>query len=179
MLLASEIKSAVKLGTIEISDFRDSALNPNSYNLRIGNTIKQVYPNVYNGSSSYIDPDVPMECKAGIIPDEGCILFPGYVYLVPTYETVSTNHYVPIITGRSSYGRLGMSVHREAGFGDIGFSGTWTLQIDVVTPTLLRPYREICQVYFCETVGEPTLLYHGKYQNSAGAVESLSWKDIK
>lgn len=179
MLLASEIRKAISDGSIKISDFRESALNPNSYNLRVGNMIKQVMPNALNGKLEYIDPDIPMVCKTGEISDRGTMLFPGYVYLVPTMETVSTDKYVPIITGRSSYGRLGMSVHREAGFGDIGFSGTWTLQIDVVTPTLLHPYREICQVYFSEVVGEPELLYRGKYQNSNGAVESLAWRDIK
>lgn len=179
MLLASEIKAAITRGDIKISDFRESALNPNSYNLRIGDVIKQVFPNASKGPLEYIDPDKPMVCRTGAIPEKGVILFPGYVYLVPTMEVVETNKYVPMITGRSSYGRLGMSAHREAGFGDIGFSGRWTLQIDVVTPTLLKPYREVCQVYFNEVVGDPDeMLYHGKYQHSDGAVESMAWKDI-
>lgn len=178
MLLASEIKKAIICGDITISDFRGSALNPNSYNLRTGDVICQVLPNAKEGSIEYIDPRIPMSYNRGEITEKGCILFPGFIYLIPTMETVSTDKYVPIITGRSNYGRMGVSVHREAGFGDIGFSGKWTLQIDVIKPTLILPYTEICQVYFSETIGEIEILYDGKYQNAHGVLASQAWKDF-
>lgn len=179
MLLASEIRKAIACGDIKITDFHESALNPNSYNLRTGDIIRQVRTNATMGPIQYIDPRKPMCCSDGVIDKGGIIIYPGYTYLVPTMEVVSTDKYVPGITGRSSYGRMGVSVHQEAGFGDIGFSGHWALQIDVTQPTLLLPYAEICQVYFCETIGEIEMLYNGKYQNAAGVIESKSWEDFK
>lgn len=179
MLLASEIKKAIANGDITISEFRESALNPNSYNLRTGDVICQVITNAKEGNLEYLDPRVQMSYIRGDITEKGCILYPGYIYLIPTMETVSTSKYVPIITGRSSYGRMGVSVHREAGFGDIGFSGKWTLQIDVIKPTLILPYTEICQVYFSEVTGDIDQLYNGKYQNADGVLASQAWKDFK
>jgi len=61
------------------------------------------------------------------IPPEGYVLEPNVLYLGHTNEVTHTNVYAPFIEGRSSIGRMGISVHITAGFGDIGFNGTWTL----------------------------------------------------
>ena len=40
MLSGLKIKEEIKKGNIVISDFDESRLNPNSYNIRLGNTMK-------------------------------------------------------------------------------------------------------------------------------------------
>ena len=40
MLSGLEIKRQIELGNIVISDFDEKRLNPNSYNIRLGNTLK-------------------------------------------------------------------------------------------------------------------------------------------
>ena len=96
-------------------------------------------------------------------------------------ETISSDKYISAIDGRSSIGRLGISIHSTAGFGDIGFSGTYTLEISVVQPVIIYPDMLIGQVYFTEPNGDIDFLYSGRYQNQSGAVESrinIDSKDI-
>jgi len=98
------------------------------------------------------------------IPKEGMVLWPGVLYLGRTIETIGSNSYVPIVEGRSSVGRLGIHVHVTAGFCDIGFRGTITLEIHVVHPVRIYPNIPICQAYFLEPAGAIEL-YKGRYQD--------------
>ncbi len=52
-----------------------------------------------------------------------------------------------------------------AGFGDIGFNGTYTLEITVVHPVHIYPDMLIGQVYFEKPDGNIDFLYNGRYQN--------------
>jgi dCTP deaminase len=47
-----------------------------------------------------------------------------------------------------------MESHVCGGWGDIGFNGTWTLEIKVTYPTRVLPYFEIGQVAFAESTGD-------------------------
>lgn len=171
VLTGHEINKQIREGRIYISDYDPNALNPNSYNLRCGDSVK-VYRNItmidLKDETTFSNTET-----FKIDPDEGFILRPGMLYLVPTKEMVKTDYYEPIITGRSSIGRLGIAVHQEAGFGDIGFGGVWTLQIKVTYPTKIYPNLPIAQVYFLTPHGKIDTLYKGKYQ---GAVDSVSSK---
>lgn len=111
------------------------------------------------------------------IGDDGVILFPGVLYLGSTIESTYAEGLVPCIDGRSSTGRLGIEIHRTAGFGDNGFNGTWTLEITCVHPVKIYYGQEICQIYFEELTGDPTFMYNGKYQNQNGVVPSKMYKD--
>ena len=95
-----------------------------------------------------------------------------------TVEKTHTDYYVPILSGRSSTGRLGINVHATAGYGDIGFNGYWTLEIFVIHPIVIYPNVEICQIYF-NTVQGDVSLYDGKYQNNLGIQASEIWKELK
>ena len=94
-------------------------------------------------------------------------------------EHIHTEYFEPIITGRSSMGRLGIAVHQEAGFGDIGFNGTMTLQLKVTYPTRIYPYFPMAQVYFLTPHGEIKDLYNGKYQNATGIAGSKAYQDFE
>jgi dCTP deaminase len=51
-----------------------------------------------------------------------------------------------------------------AGFGDLGFKGTITLEISVIYETRIYAGDRVCQVFF-ETVKGKRRFYQGRYQN--------------
>ena len=64
-----------------------------------------------------------------------------------------------------------------AGFGDVGFSGNWTLELTCVQPVRVYPGMEICQIYYQTTTGEILSQYHGKYQGSRDVVASRIYQE--
>ena len=106
------------------------------------------------------------------IPEEGYVLQPGVLYIGRTVERTATDRFIPMINGRSSGGRLGISIHICAGFGDIGFDGTWTLEITVVEPVRIYPNEEIAQVCFFTPAGKKAKLYRGRYYKQEDATAS-------
>lgn len=113
------------------------------------------------------------------IPEEGLLLEPGKLYLGRTKEYTRTDQYVPMLEGRSSIGRLGLFIHVTAGFGDVGFSGYWTLEIFCIQPIRIYPDVEICQIYYHTIEGDYDRYISGKYQNNTGIQPSLLYKDFK
>ena len=63
-------------------------------------------------------------------------------------------------------------MHSTAGYGDIGFCGTWTLEITVAHPTRVYAGVEICQLQFTQVFGEIGKVYKGKYINQVEATPS-------
>ena len=112
-----------------------------------------------------LDPKKDNETKEIEIPEEGFVLIPGILYLGSTMEYTETYGFVPNIDGRSTTGRLGIEIHRTAGFGDNGFKGKWTLEITVTHPVIVYPGMEIGQLYYETIEGDISMLYNGKYQN--------------
>jgi dCTP deaminase len=157
---------------IEIKPFDEKLLNPNSYNLRLHNELL-VYEN------DILDMKKENRTKSLIIPEEGMILEPGRLYLGRTFEYTKTDKYVPMLEGRSSIGRLGLYIHVTAGFGDVGFSGYWTLEIQCIQPVRIYPMVEICQIYYHSIEGEYDKYTSGKYQNNNGIQPSLLYKDFE
>ena len=172
ILSGLEIKAQIEAGNIHIDDFSEKRLGPNSYNLRLHNELL-----VY--TDGVLDMKKPNEPRRIIIPEEGLILVPGTLYLARTLERTKTDHHIPIITGRSSIGRLGISTHASAGFGDIGFDGTWTFQLAVTHPVRIYPFVEIAQIYFNTIQGEFIKYKSKKYQNQTNIVPSLLYKDFE
>lgn len=161
------------IGTsIIIEPFDEKRINPNSYNLTLHNELL-IYEN------NVLDMKTPNPTQKIVIPEEGLLLEPGRLYLGRTNEFTSTNKYVPMLEGRSSTGRLGLFIHVTAGFGDIGFSGYWTLEIFCVQPIIVYPNVEICQIYYHDIYGEYDLYNSGKYQNNTGVQPSLMYKDFE
>lgn len=163
ILTGSEIKARVASGSLVIEDFDEARLGPNSYNLRLAPEL-MVYDEIV------LDPKRKNRARQLTLPPEGVKLMPGRVYLAMTKEYTETHGLVPLLTGRSSLGRLGLGVHVTAGFGDIGYCGNWTLELTVQQPTMVYPGMEICQIYYLLPLGEADREYSGKYQ---GARETL------
>ncbi|HHX71507.1 MAG TPA: dCTP deaminase [Clostridiales bacterium] len=158
--------------TIFIEPFDESRLNPNSYNLSLANELA-----VYEEEA--LDMKTPHSLRHIKIPSEGLWLEPNKLYLGRTKEYTKTDHYVPMLEGRSSVGRLGLFIHVTAGFGDIGFAGYWTLEMFCVQPVKIYPDVEICQIYYHTLAGERSLYKSGKYQNNTGIQPSLIYRDFK
>jgi dCTP deaminase len=112
------------------------------------------------------------------IPPEGLVLETRRLYLGRTIEFTRTEGCVPMLEGRSSIGRLGLFVHVTAGFGDVGFSGYWTLEIFGVQPIRIYPGVQICQIYYHTLQGDYDPYRSGKYQNNQGVQPSLLYKEF-
>lgn len=178
MLTGSEILKRVNSGDIIITGFDKSRLNPNSYDLTLNKTLK-VYTDVEDSSDKFLDMKSLPSTRDITIPDCGLVLKPGILYLGSTNEKTMCNDLIPCIDGKSSIGRLGIFTHITAGFGDVGFHGTWTLEITVVHPIRIYPNTRICQIYFYEPCGDTSIQYNGKYQYQDSATESRMFKDFE
>lgn len=171
ILTGTEIKKQIEKGNISISDFDEGRLNPNSYNLRLDNELL-IYTNIILDMKKHND------CKKIIIPKEGILLYPGQLYLAKTMEHTKTDSFAPMIQGRSSIGRLGISIHSTGNFGDVGFDGKWTLELQVAKTIRIYSGVEICQIYYETLYGDTTIKYNGKYQNSDKIEPSQLYKDF-
>lgn len=184
ILSGAQIKKELEAGNIVITDFDESRLNPNSYNVRLDN--KLLIYNLTPGECL----DMKKENKVIEIdlrdyPD-GYVLLPGVLYLGSTMETAGCKHnLVPMMAGRSSCARLGMGSDYFAAFGDVGFGSKpgvrWTFEITVVHPLRIYPGTEIAQVYFITLAGEEKTNYTvtGKYAHNNGVQPSLMYKDYE
>lgn len=176
MILGGQtILDEIKNGNIVIDPFDENRINPNSYNLTLHEDLL-----IYETSIS--NPLDMKKCNKTIktcIPEEGFLLKPGTLYLGRTVERTFTDKYVPMIEGRSSIGRLGLMIHVTAGFGDVGFDGTWTLEIVPVQPIIIYPNIEIAQIYY-HTVTDNTIKYtSNKYLNQTDVTASRLYKDFE
>jgi dCTP deaminase len=186
ILTGKEIEK--RLGTdIIISDFNKDRLNPNSYNLRLHHvlaTYKTIVVTMPDGRGGYETIKTPIDLKKNnpveelIIPDSGLVLEPGKLYLGRTIEYTETSNLVPMLEGRSSLARAGIFIHATAGFGDIGFKGTWTLEISVVQPVRIYPNMEVCQIYYHTLLGDIEEYKSSKYQGQKGIVPSMMWTEL-
>ena len=171
ILSGKEIKN--RLGNaIIIEPYNEKQLNPNSYNLRLHQEL-MVYEDYV------LDMKQAHRIKKITIPEEGMILEPNRLYLGRTLEYTKTMNAVPMLEGRSSIGRLGLFVHITAGFGDVGFSGFWTLEISCIQPIRIYPEVEICQIFYHTIEGEYTHYQSKKYQDNQGIQPSLLYKDFE
>lgn len=155
---------------IVIEPYDESRLNPNSYNLSLHNEL-MVYEEVV------LDMAKDNRVRRVEIPEEGLVLSPNQLYLGRTVEKTTTHNLVPQIEGRSSIGRLGLFVHVTAGFGDVGFSGYWTLEMFAVQPVRVYAGAAICQIFYHEITGEIDE-YSSKYQHNRDIQPSLMFKEL-
>lgn len=211
ILTGPEIIEMVKRGDIEIAPFRPENVGPNSIDLTLSDEIKvyidkqgrpidsgyatalKLHPQKgdpvnerklvehLEKRGQLLDVRNPWKTKTYTIPSEGFVLLPGRGYLAATEEFVGTDHYVPHLHGRSSIGRSFISVHHTAGWGDVGFRGSWTLEITCEHPVRIYPGMRICQLAFETVVGE--VMSYGtrdgsKYQNQTAPGESRLYQDF-
>jgi len=176
ILTGPEIKTQIFSDGIHVDPYDPNLVGPNSIDLRLGNKLLVYETATMNTGFARVPVDARHMMRSELldmkrenptveleIPEEGYVLNPGVLYLGRTIETIGSEKFVPIVEGRSSVGRLGIHVHVTAGFCDIGFKGTITLEIHVVHPIVVYPNLPICQAYFLTPQGAIEL-YKGRYQ---------------
>lgn len=166
-----ELNGCPTLPWIDVDPWRPECVGPNSLDVHLGDTLI-CYPLADTARGAFLDPLKPPGEMVVLRPngkgdgEGGWVLWPGRLYLGATAERIECHGVVPWIDGRSSLGRLGVSVHVTAGRGDDGWAGNLTLEITVVHPTILRPGMRLAQVTFMRTEGERRP-YSGRYAGDA------------
>lgn len=172
-MILSGLEIQERLGTdIVINPFTPSQLNPNSYNITLHNELL-----VYTEDVLDMKKDNPYQSL--LIPEEGLVIEPGTLYLGRTQEYTETKNLVPMLEGRSSIGRLGVSIHITAGFGDVGFSGYWTLEIHCIQPVRIYAGVQVGQLYYLQLQGAHAEYSSGKYQGNRGIQTSRLFEDFQ
>ena len=119
-------------------------------------------------------------CSAG----EGIALAPGEMVLGRTFEKFTfPNGFAGRIHGRSSYARLGLSVHCTGDFINPGYRGRMPLQLvnHGPVPIVLAPYMHVCQLVVIPTSSLSDVPYgtgtvEHTYMNDDGG-PSRYWRD--
>ena len=170
-----DISNAIGRGVIKIDPLNKEDIRTNSVDVHLSDCLVMYKTQV-------IDARIDNPVFPTFIPKQGLTLTPGILYLGSTIEYTEAHEHVPFLEGKSSVGRLGISVHATAGVGDVGFCGHWTLEISVVQPVRVYPGMPIAQLLFFEVSSQPIRKYGGdgsKYQKQgAKPVASMMWKSF-
>lgn len=171
ILTGNEIAKQVAEGRITISPFNPAHLTTNSYDFHLGDSLL-IYTNIELDVRS-ANPTDRLD-----LSDDGLVLQPNRLYLGHTVEVMGSAHYVPIIRGKSSTGRLGLFVHITADLIDIGSINQYTLMLHATQPVRVYPGMQIGQVTFWRPKGPISQLYDGMYNGLAGPQASQIYKDF-
>jgi dCTP deaminase len=140
---------AMAAGELAVEPFDPARLGPNSLDVTLSEHLA-----VFDlADGEELDVRRPTPVRRLVIPPEGFRLVPGVLYLGSIRERVRTRTLVPDVDGKSSIGRLGMSVHATAGRGDAGFRGYFTLEITVKHPLRVFAGMPVGQVYLSTVMG--------------------------
>lgn len=174
-----DIRDRIENGNLVIEPYEPDNVEPASVDLRLGSDHKFV-----GKDDSVFEPIVDAESGTddGLVYeniDESPLLVPPETFiLTTTLERVEIpDDLVAHVLGRSSLGRLGISVHQTAGYIDPGFNGQITLELSNHGPAIvsLSPGQRICQIVF-EELSSPAAEPYGheksQYQGQRGATES-------
>lgn len=178
VLSDTDISRRIGYGDLKIEPYDETNLEPASIDLRLGGDFKR--PKRQYAYRS-IDPQEPswhpLEYEE-LEYDDFVTLHPGDFILATTKETVTLPDDIAAkVLGRSSLGRLGVSVHQTAGYIDPGFEGQITLELSNHGPASvkLRPDMRFGQIVFHELTSpanEPYGHDGSNYQKQSGATPS-------
>lgn len=173
MLSGEEIKKRMKTGDILITPQDNIVINPNSVNLSLNKNI-----GYYTEPILDLKKNNPIENMT--IGENGLILYPDKIYVARSNEWTETKNLVPMMSGRSSLGRLGYHVHCSAGMGSIGYKGYWHMGVRPTIPIKIYENMKCCQIYYFTTEGEITNTYNGTMQSLSGdELGSQFYKKLK
>lgn len=195
ILTGQEILTQVTLGNIKIGNFDVNRIQPNSYDVTLGNKVSYyaltdhairigqindkipfetfgllaIEPTENNPDCGFIRGIPYLDTKSDnymitqTISDDGYVLLPRVLYLVETNESVWSNKFIAEISGSSSLARLGVVIHKTAGYANLGHEFKWILEVEVTHAVKVYPNMKIGQMYFHDSIGDTTLQYNGKY----------------
>ena len=171
------IKEYLEEGKIVIDSLKDEQqIQPSSVDMRLGDEFK-VFKVI---RKPYIDPkdeeDIAEYMESSTVPEgEAFIIHPNEFALATTQEYVKVpDDLVARVEGRSSMGRLGVTMHITAGYVDPGFEGRITLEISNIgaMPVALYPGQRVCQLVF-ETMTTPAELPYGHPKRNSKYMKQL------
>lgn len=195
-----KILEEIKKGDIVITPFKRSNLATSSYDVTLGEYYFKEQPtkydhNIYNvWSKAHTDhvwgtePTKAQRAKEvfkkykfkweGIKPTDKVILLqPGETILAHTNEFIGgRNHITTMMKARSSMGRNFIEVCKCAGWGDVGYTNRWTMEITNNSRHYAIPLvvgRRVAQIIFFETgpILDRDYSKAGKYQTSTNLRE--------
>ena len=164
-----DIRRELGNGDLLIEPLREGSIQPASIDLHLGD--EACFMMHVDGA---IDTKAPLSTpwpRLYCHPEKGMVIHGGYFYLGTTVERVRIpENMVGRLEGKSSLGRLGITVHATAGYIDPGFDGQITLEITnhLGSPVRLYPGMAISQLSlaYLNTAAEHP--YAGKYQGQTG-----------
>lgn len=142
-------------------------VGPSSIDLRLGNRFT-TFPEPPSGFSTIVDLSTDVDVEAGIArygrnvivrDGEPFTLNPGDFVLAYTLENIRLSDTLAArVEGRSSIGRLGISIHQTAPTVHATFTGQLRLEISHTGPFAcnLYPGQRICQL-IVERLGRPSM----------------------
>lgn len=161
ILVDNDILRAIEAGVIKIDPFDRACLGTNSYDVHLAKTLL-VYKSGLSMFYGGLDCRGENPVEPFTIQPAGHWLLPGELYLASTIEYTESHAHVPMLNGKSSLGRLGLSIHVTAGSGDVGFCNHWTLEMTVVRPLRIYAGMPIGQLLWFEASGVPLRPYNKK-----------------
>ncbi len=186
-LVDRDILAAIDRGAIVIDPFDRACLGTNSYDVHLAPTLRmytrghrqvRLVDGVAVLYDEPLDTRAPRDTVDVPIPPGGFVLLPGYLYLASTVEHTESHEHLPILNGRSSLGRLGLSIHVTAGTGDVGFRGPWTMELFVIgMPLRVHAGDPIGQLLWFTASSAPLVPYGRKSSakyNDAGPLPQPS-----
>lgn len=164
MLSDRDILEQLRIGNLRIDPFNDEQLQPASYDVTLGKWIWVPY------QPEIIDPYTQLGGQYQDIELNRFYLPPlSYVLGVTNESFEIGSDMAAQVGGKSSLGRLGLTVHITAGFVDPGFRGPITLEIFNHHPKssfALRPNMPVAQIIFMALDNRTEKPYSGKYQGA-------------
>lgn len=172
ILLKSAILAEREKGNIIIEPFHPEQLSTNSYDLHLGCNMYALKQDEVLDTRADVSQFYEPFGIAGWFT-----LQPNTLYLGVTVEYTEAHNLIPIMEGKSSMARMGLSSHWCAGMGDVGFCGHWTLEIVVTNPTIVYPGMPIGQLIWQTVKGETGKSYRetGSYN---GAKSDDPWPTL-
>jgi len=183
VLSDQDIRRRVENGSIRVDPFEPDNVEPSSLDLRLGDDFKRLRAPTLTNEKATVSLSTSGEKQIAYdeleyCEDEPVILNPGELILATTLESfVLPDDLTAQVLGRSSLGRLGVSVHQTAGWIDPGFTGRIVLELSNhgPVPVELEPGLRMCQIVFSE-LSSPAAQPYGhsgsQYQGQRGATES-------
>lgn len=176
------IEKHIENGDIEISPYDNDNVEPASVDLRLGSDfIKYEQPRTVIDTKDSDDGATQLERAATARGEMDSITIEqGDFVIATTKETIRLPDFLAAtVVGRSSLGRLGVEIHKTAGFVDPGFEGEITLEIvnDNPNPVRLYPDQRVAQIVFYNLfehmdAENPYGHEDSQYQNQSGATAS-------
>ncbi len=176
MLADWQIKKRIIEGDLQVSPFDPERVQPASVDLLLDHYVRTLAGPRW----AVIDvADVrPRHTKLHEIGEDGWLLAPGDFILASTLERVILPEDLAArVEGKSSLGRLGLTVHVTAGFIDPGFCGQITLEIANLSGRPIRlhrlmPIAQLCLIPMSAAPERPYGSAGNHYQDQYGPTES-------